>query len=343
MTTALSTSTQSALLDIAEQADQAAAAHVFIDYRSRKAANTITAQDGDLRTFAEFLNSVRGMPACDAADLGTSPACWQGLTWGIVEAYVKWMLLQGFAVGSVNRKLSTVKVYAKLATKAGTISPDQYQLIKAVGGYGQKEAKRVNEHRSKTRMSPKKAEHVSISKDQAAMLKSGRLGDTPQAIRDDVLFCLLLDHGLRVGEVAGLRVEDVDISAGTITFYRSKVDKTQTHEMTRDTLIAMREYFDGGHAPASGILLRGSLKSGELTDNRMSTRAITKRVRAVGEQLGIADNLSAHDCRHYWATSANRGGTGLFDLQDAGGWNSPAMPARYVESGKVANKNVVLG
>ena len=341
MTTALST-TQSALLDIADQADQAAAAHVFIDYRSRKAANTITAQDGDLTTFAEFINGIRKMTACDAAGLAVNPACWQGLTWGIVEAFVKWMLNQGYAVGTVNRKLSTVKTYAKLATKAGAISPDQYQLIKAVGGYGQKEAKRVNEHRSKTRMGPKKAEHTSISKDQAAMLKSGRLGDTPQAIRDDLLFCLLLDHGLRVGEVAGLRVEDVNLGDGTISFYRPKVDKQQTHEMTRDTLIAMREYFDGGHAPQSGVLLRGSRKGGELTDDRMSARAITKRVRAVGAELGI-DNLSAHDCRHYWATSANRGGTGLFDLQDAGGWSSPSMPARYVESGKVANKNVVLG
>ncbi len=46
--------------------------------------------------------------------------------------------------------------------------------------------------------------------------------------------------------------------------------------------------------------------------------------------------------RHYWATSATRGGTDLKSLQDAGGWKSPAMPMRYVESQAVANKGVKL-
>jgi site-specific recombinase XerD len=52
---------------------------------------------------------------------------------------------------------------------------------------------------------------------------------------------------------------------------------------------------------------------------------------------------SAHDGRHAWATFAVRGGTDLKTLQDAGGWNSIAMPARYAASQKIANKGVVLG
>lgn len=49
-----------------------------------------------------------------------------------------------------------------------------------------------------------------------------------------------------------------------------------------------------------GALLRGSRKGGELTHAGMTERAITARVRALGEELDI-DGLSAHDCRHYWA------------------------------------------
>jgi integrase len=37
--------------------------------------------------------------------------------------------------------------------------------------------------------------------------------------------CLLLEHGLRVGEVARLQVSDVDLKAGELRFYRPKVDK----------------------------------------------------------------------------------------------------------------------
>ena len=52
------------------------------------------------------------------------------------------------------------------------------------------------------RLGLKKAEPVSISTHQAKALKDQP--DTPRGRRDGLLMCLLLDHGLRVGEVAKL-------------------------------------------------------------------------------------------------------------------------------------------
>lgn len=43
-----------------------------------------------------------------------------------------------------------------------------------------------------------------------------------------------------------------------------------------------------------------------------------------------------------WATAAVRNGTDLKDLQEAGGWNSPAMPLWYINVGTVANAGVRL-
>ena len=48
------------------------------------------------------------------------------------------------------------------------------------------------------------------------------------------MVCLLLDHGLRVEEVVILTAKAF-MKAGTLTFYRPKVDKIQTHTMTPDT------------------------------------------------------------------------------------------------------------
>ncbi len=87
-------------------------------------------------------------------------------------------------------------------------------------------------------------------------------------------------------------------------------------------------------------LLMGSRKGGKL-EGEMSERAITDRVKTLGESIGI-NGLSAHDCRHYWATSAVRNGTDIKSLQDAGGWSSPAMPLRYAESPTIANQGVKL-
>ena len=211
----------------------------------------------------------------------------------------------------------------------------------------------------------KKAAHAEITEDQAKTLKTMH-ANSPQGRRDAVVMSLLLDHGLRVGELAALPIRGVDpdgkptglnLAAGTFTFYRQKVDKTQTHLMTPDTLKAVRAWMDND-APAFGLLLSGSRKGGGLT-GAMSERAITKRVRELGVKVGLyteeqrttktgkvkavkVGTLSAHDCRHYWATTAASKGTDAFALRDAGGWSSLAMPSRYVEQAKIANAGVKL-
>lgn len=340
-----------ALAAAGQVANHHAARNVFADYLSRKADNTIRRQAADLARFADYLNAIGEQAgvslgtvlagfAQSVADFpeGSQPDAnaWRGVTWGLVEGFRNWMVMQGDAVGSINVRLSTVKAYAKLATKAGAISPEEHAMIRTVAGYAHKEAKRVDERRETSRRGDKKAQHVSIDKKQAKKLKSQP--DTPQGRRDALLMCLLLDHGLRVGEVARLQVSDFDLKAGEMRFYRPKVDKTQTHKLSADTLRALHAWFDNGDAPAAGPLLRGSRKGGELSEPGMSERCITNRVRVLGEQVGL-EGLSAHDCRHYWATYwASR--VDVLRLQEAGGWNSLAMPRRYVEESKIANEGM---
>jgi len=324
-----------------QAANRAAAANVFQRYMQRKTENTKTAIRNDLETFRDYLNAV-GIPDIADCDFANHPQCWQGVTFGLVEAFVEWMLGEGYAVATVNRKLTTVKQFAKMAGKAGVIDRNEMLLISTVTGYGGREGKERDKGREQTRIErpgAKKAGHTALTKDQAQQLKTHP--DTPQGRRDAVLMCILLDHGLRVSEVAQLQVTNFNLKTGKFTFYRPKVDKMQTHKMTTDTLRAVRAWVDSGDAPAMGPLLRGSRKGGALTEAGMSERAITARVKALGERLGI-DRLSAHDCRHYWATDAAKNGTDPLRLQEAGGWASLAMPRRYVEWAKIANEGVKL-
>lgn len=330
-------------LTIGQIANQAAARSAFADYRSRKAQNTLARQNGDLALFADYLSEVGAPPP---GEMATEPGAWGGVTWGLVEGFTRWQLQRGFAVSSINVRLSTVKAYSKLAVKAGALDKTEYAMIRTVSGYSHREGKRIDEARAAAdlptrfdRPGAKKSEAVSLTKDQAATLKNQP--DTPQGRRDALLMCLLLDHGLRCGEVAGLNVSDFDLRSGELRFYRPKVDLAQTHRLTTDALRAARAYFEQD-APALGPLLRGSRKDGRLHEAGMSQRAITQRVAALGEAIGVK-GLSAHDCRHYWATLAARNGTAIDRLQDAGGWASPAMPLRYVERAKLANEGVKLG
>lgn len=324
-----------AMYQAGQAANQAAANGIFADYLNRRAENTLRRQTADLRLLSDFLN--RAGVQVTADNLQMTAWAWQGMTWGIVEAFKQWMLAEGYAVGSVNVRLSTIKTYAGLAFKAGAIQPDDHALIRTVTGFSRKEAKRVDQKRDVTRVGDKKQDPTRLSVEHAEMLKAQP--DTPQGRRDALMMCLLLDHGLRCGEVSILEVDDINLRDGILAFYRPKVDKEQIHRLTADTLRAANAWFFSGDSTEKGALLRSSRKGGKLGSSGMTERAITKRVRFLGKQAGIF-GLSAHDCRHYWATHAAQSGTDPFALQEAGGWNSLAMPRRYVESSKIANKGV---
>ncbi|NPV55599.1 MAG: tyrosine-type recombinase/integrase [Anaerolineae bacterium] len=320
---------------VAQAADRAAARSRFNDYRSRRAAHTLRRQEADLSLFAGFLQDL-GVPA---DDLARRPDGWRLITWGLVEAFIKWQLKEGYAVRTVNVRLSTVKSYARLALQSGALSPQEYALIRAILGYSLREQNRVDARRTRTRRGNKKIEPVRITPEQAAALKAQP--STPQGRRDALLLCLLLDHGLRVGETAGLLVDNIHLDEEVVRFHRPKVNKVQTHRLSADTLAALRACAAFNELPAEGPLLRRSRKNGELAEAGMGERAITARVRALGAVIGLP-GLSAHDCRHYWATNAARHGTDPFDLQQAGGWSSLAMPRRYIADNDIANQGVEL-
>ena len=341
-----------------QQANQAAARATFTDYRKRKAPNTTRRQDADLHLFADFLTEA----GVTVRDLNTDPAQWRGITWGLVQAFIQWQLTQGYAVDSVNVRLSTVKQYAKLATQAGALDPREYALIKSLAGYSHKEKPNIDGGREaqgietrrtiKARTTRQDGQAVKTSKKSAPIFLSKEQRDaitasdgTPQGIRDALLMTLMLEHGLRVGEVELLQAENFNTAAGTFTFYRPKTKTTQAHRLTDRSAAAYRAYQP--HAPKTGSLWRASApknagkeQRGQLTGQGLKASRIYKRVELIGRRAGI-EGLSPHDLRHTWAERA-KGGTATKDLQTAGGWNSPAMPLRYQNSGTIANDGVTL-
>jgi len=299
-------------------ANAAAAARAFAQYRERLADHTRRRHDFDLATFAPYLVAI-GLSA--PVGLNSDPQAWAGMTWGLVAGFVAWQSSEGYAIGSINVRLSTVKVYTRLAAKAGALPDSDYAQIRLVAGFRHAEGRRVDAKRETTRKAGgKKATPVSISQAHADLLK--RQADP----LDRLLMCLLLDHGLRVGEVASLVAADFDLSSGQLRFYRSKVDKTQTHQLFPDTLAAALAALSGNT---------------HVTTLFGVERTIQRRVGVLGALVGLP-TLSPHDCRHAWATFATRAGTPTKALQDAGGWSSPAMPLRYAESAEIANDGVKL-
>jgi integrase len=337
-----------------QAANKAAARQIFADYRASKARNTIRRQDADLQLFTDYLQAAEML----VGDLSTDPKAWHGITWSLLEGFVKWQLLEGYAVDSVNVRLSTVKQYAQLALKAGALDVSEYAMIRTIKGYSHKEkpsvdgtrkAEGINTRRAtKARMKQKnkglvrasrKTKPIFLTKEQRDKITA--CDGTPQGKRDALIMCLMLEHGLRVGEVAGLRACDFNLSAGTLTFERPKTKTLQKDRLTEKTLHAAKLYLK--IAPKTGSLWRssamkneGKAMKGQLTKQGMTAGAIYKRVEMVGRKAGI-ERLSPHDLRHTFAQWAKHSPTPT--LQNIVGWNSPAMVLHHQERDEILMKD----
>ena len=300
----------------------------IVDYHEGLSAETLRRQKNDLSLFTTFLSSLSSPISTKPKDLFADLSAWREITAGLVEAFRRWQVAQGYALGSVNVRLATIKAYCRVAHSAGIMTTEAYTRIQGVRGYQGKQARHTDEKRRVTRVGSKKADPVAISPAQARRLKNAADDGSDFAARDTLLICLLLDQGLRIGEVAALRVADLDLDAAILTFYRSKVHKTQKHDLSEDVMRAAQRYL-ADLPPVQRRLF--SIK----------TRQLANRVQLLGEAIGVT-NLSPHDCRHYWATDAVRNGTDIKSLQDAGGWASPSMPLRYAASAEIANAGVKL-
>lgn len=325
--------------EVAHLANQHSAKNAFNKYQSKKAPNTKRRQLADLALFSRYLEIVHIQRT--AQDLMDKQDAWKGVTHGLIDGFIQYQRLEGYAIGSINVRLSTVKKYCALAALSGIIPESEIGLIKLLDGYKYSEGLNTDQERTQMfiptrREKAKKAKPIPITRNQAIQLK--QQPGTPQGRRDAFLMCLLLDHGFRCGEIAELERVNLDMENKLIKFYRRKVHKEQTHRLTTDSYLAAQRYLEV--CTPGPQLLMGSRRGGTLQGG-MSDRAITSRVCVLCERIGI-QGASAHDGRHAFVTFAIANGTNLKVLQDAGGWNSIAMPARYAESQSIANEGVKL-
>ena len=186
------------LAEIGQLANHYAARNAFADYQGRLDPNTLLRQQDDLAHYSLYLQDA-GVRV-STLDLFTRPESWAGTTHGLIQGFVQWMLLDGYSIGTVNIRLSTVRTYAKLAAAAGVIPATELVLIVQVKGYSHAHGQNVDAQRQQTRKGAKKAQPVPISAAERHRLK--QQPDTPQGRRDALLMYLLLDHGLHCGDVA---------------------------------------------------------------------------------------------------------------------------------------------
>jgi integrase/recombinase XerD len=139
---------------------------------------------------------------------------------------------------------------------------------------------------------------------------------TALGLRDQAMLEVLYSTGLRVSELVGLRVSDLDRSAGCVRC-TGKGDKQRIVPVGRKALSTVEKYLSGGRPE----LLRSGINNAavSLFVNRrgasLSRVGVWKILSAYGRKAGLRVALKPHMLRHSFATHLLEGGADLRSVQ----------------------------
>jgi integrase/recombinase XerD len=136
---------------------------------------------------------------------------------------------------------------------------------------------------------------------------------TSRGLRDRAMLELLYASGLRVSELVGLRIGNIDLEAGWVRTI-GKGSKERMVPMGAKAQQSIKEYL----AHSRPILLKKRSSSHLFVTSRakpMSRQAFWKIVKRCSRQVGIKKDLSPHSLRHSFATHLLEHGADLRSVQ----------------------------
>ena len=154
-------------------------------------------------------------------------------------------------------------------------------------------------------------------------------GDEPGAVRDRAMLVLLARLGLRVGEVASLRLEDLDWRVGVLRV-RGKRGRVDELPLPADVGAKLSAYLREGRPSGTGhreVFLAVDAPHRPLTGSAVSGVVVRARDRA-----GIEGPGAAHRLRHTAACAVLTGGGGLAEVAQLLRHEHPAASARYARA-----------
>lgn len=157
---------------------------------------------------------------------------------------------------------------------------------------------------------------------------------TIAGLRDSGLIRLMSDCLLRISEAVAVNVKDID---NVLTIHESKtgIGTVSTPDATLyvgdPTREAIKRYCASGGV-TNGALFRWIRRFDRITDSRLTVDGARKIIKRRAREAGVEGIISGHSLRIGSAVSLAQAGASVVDMQVAGRWKSPRMPAHYARA-----------
>ncbi|HVM32087.1 MAG TPA: tyrosine-type recombinase/integrase [bacterium] len=136
--------------------------------------------------------------------------------------------------------------------------------------------------------------------------------------------------GLRVSEIASLRLRDLDLAGGFLTVI-GKGDKERTLPMTKPLLELLRKYLDARPEDEKGSpYLFASPRSAQKPIHPDYLETWVKQA-AHWAQMENAEDLTVHVLRHSFGTQLAESGASAYEIRDLMGHSSITVSENYVK------------
>jgi integrase/recombinase XerC len=258
--------------------------------------HTVKSYREDLIQAVEFFQTRPGQQAHTPGEL----------TVRLLRAYLAWLHEQGYSRATIARRLAAVRSWCRFLCREGKLT-----MNPAEGLRGPRQEKRLPHF---------------LGLDDLLRLLNAPAADSPLGVRDRAILETLYSAGLRVSELTGLNVTDLDLNEGLATIRgkgrRERLALLGPHaQQALQRWWAYRETLSGG-ADQEAVFLN---KNG----TRLSPRSVGRLLEKYLAQTGLDPRTSPHTLRHTFATHMLDRGADIRSVQELLGHRSLSATQIY--------------